>query len=73
MLRDVQYFNARIGRLDGAARLGDKLVQIVAEKRVQAQQRPASPADPSEVLPSPVPLEAPSANERDEPVAAEEE
>lgn len=69
MLRDVQYFNARIGRLDGAARLGDNLVQIVAEKKVQPQQRPASPADPSEALPSP----APSLKESDDPVTADNE
>lgn len=52
MLRDAQYFNARIGRLDGAASLGDYLVQIVAEKKIQIQQRPASPAAPSEEPPS---------------------
>lgn len=50
MLRDAQYFNARIGRLDGAARLGDYLLQIVAEKKIQAQQHPASPAISAEAL-----------------------
>lgn len=48
MLRDAQYFNARIGRLDSAASLGDYLVQIVAQKKIQAQQHPASPDIPSE-------------------------
>ena len=52
MLRDAQYFNGRIGRLDGAASLGDYLVQIVAEKKIQTQQRPASPATPSEAPPT---------------------
>lgn len=55
MLRDAQYFNARIGRLDGAASLGDHLVQIVAEKKVQAQQQTA-PENPPETAPSPEPL-----------------
>lgn len=52
MLRDAQYFNARIGRLDGAARLGDYLVQIVAEKKIQAQQHSTSAENPSEARPS---------------------
>lgn len=55
MLRDAQYFNARIGRLDGAARLGDYMVQVVAEKKIQAQPRPAPAEASSEALPSLVP------------------
>lgn len=68
MLRDVQYFKSRISRLDGAARLVDYLVQIVAEKRVQ--QQPAPPADQSETM-SPSAPAAPSPQAGDDAVSEE--
>ena len=34
MLRDAEFFNSRIGKLDGAADVGDYLVRIVKDKAV---------------------------------------
>ena len=36
MLRDANFFNSRISKLDGAADLGDYLVKIVVGKSVTA-------------------------------------
>lgn len=34
MLRDIDFFNSRISRLDGAADIGDYLTKIVEDKTV---------------------------------------
>jgi vacuolar protein sorting-associated protein 54 len=42
MLRDAEYFKARIGGLDGAGDAGDYLVNLVKEKAVPRPQSDAS-------------------------------
>lgn len=43
MLRDVEFFRSRISKLDGAADLGDHLVNVVNNKSVAEASKPSDP------------------------------
>lgn len=43
MLRDAQYFNTRIGGIDGAGDSGEALVNLVKQKNVAKPAEAASP------------------------------
>ena len=49
MLRDVELFQARIGKLEGASELGDYLVTIVRGKPIAAEQKAAAPGAAAEL------------------------
>ncbi|MCJ1392987.1 hypothetical protein MMC18_005859 [Xylographa bjoerkii] len=39
LLRDVEYFKARVGKLDGSGDIGDYLLNIINEKPIEAESR----------------------------------
>ncbi len=41
MLRDAEFFRARLSKLDGASDIGDYIVSIVNAKTVAEQQAPS--------------------------------
>jgi len=50
MLRDVDFLSSRIGKIDGAADIGDHLVKVVKDKTVAEKPIPLEanfPASPS--------------------------
>jgi vacuolar protein sorting-associated protein 54 len=65
MLSDVEYFNARIGKIDGSDDLGDHLIQVVKAKTIVAEQNGSAKVDPSTEKSPPVP-------EKDTPAAENE-
>lgn len=51
LLRDAEYFNSGISKLDGGANLGSHLVQLAREKPI-AQRRSSSNTSESAIKPS---------------------
>lgn len=49
MLADVEFFNARISKLDGAGDLGPRLVDIVKKKPILDDSQQSQPNLPGEV------------------------
>lgn len=52
MLRDAEYFKAKIGGLDGAGNAGDYIVKLVKDKRVPKAKAAVSP--PAVVTTNPI-------------------
>lgn len=48
MLRDVEYLESRISKLDGAADLGEYLVKLVNDKTVAERAGPSDTTSPGE-------------------------
>lgn len=71
MLRDVELFNSRISKLDGAADLGDYLVKLVSNKNVARQDEPPAQGPRStaaierpEASPGPSPQDSTTSTEK---------
>ena len=47
MLRDAEFFSARINQLDGAGDLGDSLVRIVKDKSVAGESNSTEDRHPT--------------------------
>lgn len=45
MLRDVELFRSRISKLDGAADLGDYIVNLVNNKSITQKEEPVNPTN----------------------------
>jgi vacuolar protein sorting-associated protein 54 len=58
MLRDVEFFQSRLGKIDGFEDAGDYLVKVIKNKQVIAP--PPLPAPAPEPAPSPPPAPEPA-------------
>ncbi|EAQ86482.1 hypothetical protein CHGG_07735 [Chaetomium globosum CBS 148.51] len=66
MLRDVEFFQSRLGKLDGFEDAGDYLLKVIRGKQIIAPPPPPAPAPapaPEPAPPSPAPPAAESPNE----------
>ncbi|ODH25769.1 hypothetical protein ACO22_05072 [Paracoccidioides brasiliensis] len=52
MVSDVEYFKAKIDKIDGSGDLGDHLVEVVKSKSVTSPPKPDSPLPPAEAQPA---------------------
>ena len=56
MLRDVEFFQSRLGKIDGFEDAGDFLVKIIKSNKILAPEpvpEPAPPPTPSVAVPAP--------------------
>jgi vacuolar protein sorting-associated protein 54 len=53
MLADVEYFNSRIGKLDGSDNLGTHLLEVVGNKTIIAPPKSAQPMNTEQAVPIP--------------------
>jgi vacuolar protein sorting-associated protein 54 len=64
MLRDVEFFQSRLGKFDGFEDAGDHLLNIVKSKKITAPEPVPDPAPPA---PAPAPAAAEEGDEGKKP------
>jgi vacuolar protein sorting-associated protein 54 len=72
MLRDVEFFQSRLGKIDGFEDAGEYLVNIIKNKRVLALPPAPAPEPEPEPAPSPPPAAATPPPPAESPTEAQE-